>query len=405
MKVRKSFAVALGIVLVLCACAPISPTFDESMTAPAALPAAVPAELATDVQAATDIAPMAAAPAAVPAGSDAASVSLTGASQPTPERIVFGTGETSADRSGTASPDYSPMYIIDILADQNVYIQLQSGGGVANFTVVGVKDRQIYKYGSDGSTDVSFRTPIRQDYVISIFAPVPTEYNLHVEVAPLSYPTPVPNPPVQIHVPPGATGTTINGTTAPYGTDVYVAAAQGGQVMTVGLQSTGSQLRFSVVDQQTGAVLEPLSGPSPVWSGTLPQTGNYVISVVSSVNQPVNYTLSVDFSPLTPTAAPSRTRIQFAPGAVSATVNGTVVPPNAVQYILAASGGQSMQVSTMPYGAVGVSVYGADGTVLQSSMGGLPSFSGTLPSTQDWIISLTSLTGGTVNFSMTVTVR
>ncbi len=392
MKLRESFAVALLVAVVISACAPISPTMVDSTTAPmAAAPMAA--------------APMAAAPAAAAASSDAPAIALTGASQPVPERIVFGSGETSADRSGTVSPEYSPMYIIDILADQDVYIQLQSGGGVANFTVVGVKDHQIYKYGSDGRTDVSFRTPIHQDYVISIFAPVPAEYNLHVAVAPLAYPTPAPNPPVQIQVPPGATGTTINGTTAPYGTDVYVATAQGGQVMTVGLQSTGSQLRFSVVDRQTGAVLEPLSGPSPVWSGTLPQTGDYIISVVSGVNQPVNYTLSVDFSPLQQTAVPQRTRIQFAPGAVSATVQGTIVPPQDTQYILAASGGQSMQVSTMPYGAVGVSVYGADGTVLQSSMGGLPSFSGTLPSSQDWIISLTSLTGGNVDFSMTVTVQ
>lgn len=387
--------------LALAACAPIAPNHEDTSAAPAAAQAlSEPLPEAAPLAAA----PLAAAPAA-PASGDAPTISLTGASQPTPERITFGTGETSADRTGVASPDFSPMYIIDILAGQDVYMSLQSGGSMANFAVVGVQDHQVYKNGADGRTDVSFRTSVRQDYLISIYAQVPTEYAFHVSVAPLSYPTPAPNPPVQIQVPPGATGTTVSGTTAPYGTDVYIASAQGGQVMTVGLQSTGSQLRFSVIDQQTGAVLEPLSGPSPIWSGTLPQTGNYQINVVSGVNQPVDYVLSVDFSPLQQTPAPSRTRIQFAPGAVSATVNGTIVSPNAVQYILAASGGQTMQVMTSPYGAVGVSVYGADGTVLQSSMGGLPSFYGTLPSTQDWIISLTSLTGGNVNFSMTVTVQ
>jgi hypothetical protein len=351
-------------------------------------------------------APITPEPAATSASADTASVSADapsqyGAATPLPERIVFASGETTATRSGTVTPEFSPQYVIDILADQNVQMMLESGGSTASFSVIGVSDGLMYKSSADGVNQYSFRTTMRQDYLITIIASVPTEYNFGVYVEPLSYPTPVPSEIVQIQLAPGETSTDIPGTTVPYGIDRYRAQAQGGQNMTVSLQSEGSQLRFAVLDLQNGTVLERLNSPNPVWTGTLPATGQYEIDVVSNADTEVDYVLHVGFSPLVATA-PTPQRITFAPGVQSAGVGGTVVPPNSTQFIVQAGAGQTMQISTNPFGSVGVSVYGADGVVLQSPMGGLPSFQGTLPSTQDYIISITSLTGGTVNFDMMV---
>jgi hypothetical protein len=55
--------------------------------------------------------------------------------------------------------------------------------------------------------------------------------------------------------------------------------------------------------------------------------------------------------------------------------------------------------------AVVVSVAGADGTVLQSSMGGSSNFSGELPSTLDYFITVTIGGDGFADYSMTVTIE
>ena len=47
-----------------------------------------------------------------------------------------------------------------------------------------------------------------------------------------------------------------------------------------------------------------------------------------------------------------------------------------------------MEVNATPEGMVRLIIYGADGTVLMSGMGGGASFSGTLPSDQDYIVTV-----------------
>jgi hypothetical protein len=54
---------------------------------------------------------------------------------------------------------------------------------------------------------------------------------------------------------------------------------------------------------------------------------------------------------------------------------------------------------------VAISVVGADGTVLLSSMPGASSFSGNLPSTQDYYIKVIIQGPGFANYRMTVTVE
>jgi hypothetical protein len=47
-----------------------------------------------------------------------------------------------------------------------------------------------------------------------------------------------------------------------------------------------------------------------------------------------------------------------------------------------------MEADVTPEGMVRLIIYGADGTVLMSGMGGGASFSGTLPSDQDYIVTV-----------------
>jgi LysM repeat protein len=99
-------------------------------------------------------------------------------------------------------------------------------------------------------------------------------------------------------------------------------------------------------------------------------------------------------------------RISFASGATSATVNGTL-PSNGNQYyILKAQKNQNMQVQVTPQQGIKLTVYGVDGTVLQSGMSGAASFSGSLPSTQDYILVLSSTnnSGTAISYSLQVSI-
>ena len=80
--------------------------------------------------------------------------------------------------------------------------------------------------------------------------------------------------------------------------------------------------------------------------------------------------------------------IQFKPG----TTSDTVVGYNR-QYYLSASGGQQMSAGVIPIPApdspVTLTVFGADGTVLSNgNMSGASTFTGELPSTQDYCLSV-----------------
>jgi len=109
------------------------------------------------------------------------------------------------------------------------------------------------------------------------------------------------------------------------------------------------------------------------------------------------------FPPLPPSSSP--TRIQFAQGAVSATVSGTVTFPNRPQYILYAFKGQRMTVQiTSADSAANFSILGvSDGYPLKRFENEDRAWSGILPTTQDYILQV-AVTGGSANYSLTVAI-
>jgi hypothetical protein len=156
-----------------------------------------------------------------------------------------------------------------------------------------------------------------------------------------------------------------------------------------------------------GTVLISDHADAQHWAGVTPSTQDYFIDVRAIDGTSGPYTLVVTARPIRPSPPhPGAQRIVFRPGAVSAAVSGRVVQGAAKNYVLKASGGQRMRVtaSARQPGVV-LAVYGADGTVLMSSMAGSPTFDGTLPSTQDYFISLTAGGRGAFEYSMQVTVE
>jgi hypothetical protein len=82
-------------------------------------------------------------------------------------------------------------------------------------------------------------------------------------------------------------------------------------------------------------------------------------------------------------------RITFAPGATSGTESGQLAPQQRRTYVLRALEGQRMRVELAAApGPAQLVIYGVDGTVLKSGMGEEPTFEGTLPSTQDYVVAV-----------------
>ncbi len=149
----------------------------------------------------------------------------------------------------------------------------------------------------------------------------------------------------------------------------------------------------------------PMPSPVPQTPTSEPPT----VTPPSPTSTPVPPTSTIEPStatpqPPTPSPTPAPTRIQFTPGATSATVTGHVEMNGQVSYVLRALTGQTMEVDlTSLRDNVLLEIKGADGTTLKGHAGGEQFWRGELPSTQDYIINAIS-TGQEADFKLRVTV-
>jgi hypothetical protein len=99
---------------------------------------------------------------------------------------------------------------------------------------------------------------------------------------------------------------------------------------------------------------------------------------------------------------PPASRIQFAAGGTGKVVEGDINAGQTLAFVLAASATQTMSVKVWsPNGDVYLGVYGADGQVLLNSSVQDTIWSGTLPKTQDYYLSLTP-GNGTTSYSLSI---
>ena len=99
--------------------------------------------------------------------------------------------------------------------------------------------------------------------------------------------------------------------------------------------------------------------------------------------------LSTPTLPPAPTSPPT-TRIQFQPGATSGIVRGDLEQHSSHTYVLGASGGQTMEITTISTTPVNLAIWGEDGAVLKSGHDDSPDWQGNLPSTQDYFLRISS---------------
>jgi hypothetical protein len=217
-------------------------------------------------------------------------------------------------------------------------------------------------------------------------------------------PTP-PQPAVErINFAPGAVSATVNGSINASSTKRYVLRALAAQQMTVQTNSTGPfQLTVSGANGQNFGTVNA----NQSLTVQLPRSQDYYITLQSPTDVPTaNYTLRVTVvgggSSPTPTPAPATQRIQFAPGATSATVYGSTPQT----YVLKAMRGQTMVVElyTDAGAPAQATVTTAGGQTLGSATQSY-AFTGQLPATQDYYIYVQSPAGaGRAHFTLRVSI-
>jgi hypothetical protein len=194
---------------------------------------------------------------------------------------------------------------------------------------------------------------------------------------------------------PGATFATVRGRIGPGQTENYVLGALEGQPMQASVASANNDVTMSIVSA-SGTALLPASQDWTNWQGTLPASQDYYIQIIGGGSDQ-DYSLAISI--------PSR--IEFEPGATSATVTGQTVDGNIASYAVAAQGGQTMDIVLSPEPNVAaLTVWGfSDGQPYMRAQMGSTTFNMQLPSTQDYIINIVPQGGQEVDFTLKVEIR
>ncbi len=203
----------------------------------------------------------------------------------------------------------------------------------------------------------------------------------------------------------GAISTTLTGALQTSGSHQYVLSALAGQVMTVDLSFTEGRA-ILVIWGQDGTVLLSDHAGATRFQDVLPSTQDYYIQLKGRPDGSTHYSLKVTIPPLQsnpPTPLPER--IHFESGAASAAVTGHLQASGSDQYVLSASGGQTMTVNlSFSEGQAILVIWGADGTVLMSDHAEASYFNRVLSATQDYYILVRGRPDGETVYRMDVTI-
>jgi hypothetical protein len=215
-----------------------------------------------------------------------------------------------------------------------------------------------------------------------------------------AYQSPLPPPPSpevmeRLSFASGATSTYVDGTINRGQTLNFLLRALAGQTMLATVYSPASNVYLGIVGLSDGIPLMRTAVAGTQFTGNLTATQDYQISLFSP-DQRSTYTLQVIIP----------ARIQFAPGAISANVDGRVIGGSTNHYLLRANAGQTMSVTIFsPRNDLFLTIYGMqDGSPLVRSVSGAASWSGVLPGSQDYFIEVVS-TGDTSNYTLQVIVQ
>lgn len=279
--------------------------------------------------------------------------------------IMFAPGTTSAEVSGSLAANAKVQYILRAGYAQLMDVSLSAPEG-ATLTVTSLAGTALNGLPGTGST-TAFRgyLPRTGNYVLTVSAgSKAVSYSLNVSI------------PQRISFKWGTTSATLTGSLKAHTSHDYILGAGQGQLMEITITPTGSspgpQIIVYGVD---GSVLQSGMGEATSFRGLLPLSQDYFVTVRAG-DQDMAFTMNVIIPK----------RITFAAGSNSTTFSGWLPAQQSQYYSLNGQKDQTLTVDILPANRTQLIIYGMDGTVLRSGMGEGSSFSGKLPSTQDYIL-------------------
>ena len=326
---------------------------------------------------------------------------------PMPQRIQFAAGATSAKLVGALPGNGIARYVLSAAAGQHLTLNLlQSGAGHAVLVLWGA-DGTVFMSGAADATAWSGTLPLSQDYFVDVREVVSgsIDYQLDVLIPPgLITPEPVPQ---RIQFAPRAISARVAGTLAGEGRARYVLAASAGQELTLNLTQSGAGHAILAMWGQDGTVYMSGGVDATAWAGVLPLTQDYFVDVRNVSSTSLSYYLDVTIPPITATSESVPERIQFALGATTTEISGSLIAFDSTRYVLGASAGQQMSVvltdSNSGVGAT-LAIWGADGSILLTDSAGETAYYGLLPATQDYYIDVRSVVSSPIDYTLKVTI-
>ncbi|HTX91748.1 MAG TPA: hypothetical protein VMC09_11105 [Anaerolineales bacterium] len=214
----------------------------------------------------------------------------------------------------------------------------------------------------------------------------PTE----VPPTPTSAPSPTLTPaPVNIVFATGATAAVQSGTLQPGQSQVFTLSAGQNQPMVLILDSPSNDLYFGVTEPDGNKLLDPAKKWNR-WQWLLPKTEVYTIQVYGGAAAE-NYTLTAKVAEV----------VNFPSGSSSTTLNGTTVNGFVVSYAAYCTAGQTMTATlNVPATTAYLDVFGLASGPLLSQSAKANSWTGTLPSTEDYVVEVIPNNGQVVSFSL-----
>jgi len=217
-------------------------------------------------------------------------------------------------------------------------------------------------------------------------------------------PTPTPNAPTATLTPQpgtivfaeGATAGVVQGTLQANEVKNYDLSAEKNQALILIVDSPNSDVTLGVYRANGDVMIDP----AEKWTQAqwlLPATEVYRIQLTNNEASSVSYTLTAKVA----------AQINFASGATSVTLAGSTPNGYVFTYAVRAVANQAMTVTlNAPANSAYLDIFGlAFGQLLLDPANKATSFTGTLPSTQDYIIEIIPSSGQVVNYSLTVTIH
>ncbi len=200
------------------------------------------------------------------------------------------------------------------------------------------------------------------------------------EVTPSSSPTvQVPEDSIRVQFAANATAWSTEDVLQRNQMKTYLVRAMQDQLMTVAVSSPLEQVYITIVGLEDGAPLVRAQMGATGWSGKLPRTQDYAITLSTEHGAPARYTLQI-IIPRRLSLDAQRTSVEH---------QGHLEPFSFCEYILEVPAGQLLMVDVLSQQLVGLSIVGhEDGNPYKRVVSEEPFWSGFVPLTQDYLINV-----------------